>query len=240
VNPFVPDSVLPNGLPNDARAPSSAGDLVGRAAELDRLLSFIAPIFSGRFAGVVYVDGEAGLGKSHLVKTARRLLEARAAPFLWIEAPCDPTLQRSLNAFEAALEDRFQSLLPGKDERLSPRSRFDRTLAAMAAWVRAESMARPVILHLEDAHWADGDTLRAVQAIVRLSTSDRILPIAVVCTARSTDDGAVPYPPRSGPAGARHRPRPATGGGHRPYRGERQRAPPPRRLPPRARRRRGR
>src|SRR5262249_35450720 len=50
---------------------------------------------------------------------------------------------------------------------------------------------------VEDAHWADGDTLRAVQAIALLGRSEegkgpRLLPglpIAVVCTARYTDDG---------------------------------------------------
>jgi predicted ATPase len=258
VNPFVPDVILQN----DREAPLSAKELVGRSAELDALLASIAPIFSGRFAGLVYVDGEAGLGKSYLVETARHRLEARDAPFLWIEAPCDQTLQRSLNAFEAALEERFEQspggpkeenlarfdrlltclaarLPPGDEalrdallearsiyaallghrapgslyERLSPKDRFDRSLAAIATWVHAESTQRPVILHLEDAHWADGDTLRAVQGIVRLSTrkegtGTRLaprrapshppdpappgpagLPIAVVCTARYTDDG---------------------------------------------------
>ncbi len=233
----------------------SAKELVGRGAELTRLLSSIAPIFSGRFAGLIYVDGEAGLGKSYLVQTARQRLEARfdvavgvappAMPFLWIEAPCDQTLQRSLNAFEVALKEYFQQSPGGSREenaahfeaalaalaarvpageealrseilgarsiyaaliglrspgslyeRLNPRDRFERTLSAIAAWVRAESRSRPVVLHVEDAHWADGDTLRAVQAIARLGragdTGPRLLqglPIAVVCTARYTDDG---------------------------------------------------
>jgi class 3 adenylate cyclase/tetratricopeptide (TPR) repeat protein len=224
----------------------AAKELVGRAAELARLLSSVAPIFSGRFAGLIYVDGEAGLGKSFLVESARRRVEARGTPLLWIEAPCDQTLQRSLNAFEVALKEyfgqspdstkeqnlarfeeiaaRLVSRVPAGEEalraeiagsrsiyaalvghrspgslyeRLSPRDRFDRTLAAIAAWVRAESRLGPVVVHVEDAHWADGDTLRAVQAIARLGKSEegkgpRLvpgLPIAVVCTARYTDDG---------------------------------------------------
>ena len=238
-------------------------ELVGRGPELTRLLSSIAPVFSGRFAGVIYIDGEAGLGKSFLVQTARRRLEARfavrqeeppgAAPYRWIEAPCDQTLQRSLHPFTVALEEyfqqspvrhagdreenlaRFEAVLaelvarvpPGEEalrdalvgarstygallglrspgslhERLGPRDRFERTLAAIATWVRAESRSRPVIVHVEDAHWADGDTLRAVQAIARLGSAGETgdeasrprllegLPIAVVCTARYTDDG---------------------------------------------------
>ncbi len=226
----------------------SAKELVGRAAELARLLSSIEPVFSGKFAGLVFIDGEAGLGKSYLVETARRRLEAAGRSFLWIEAPCDQTLQRSFNAFEVALKDRFgqspaatkeENLarfdegfaallatvpesagplrrevadgrtllaallghrLPGSlYERLSPKERFERTLAAIAAWVRAESLAQPVIIHLEDGHWADLETLRAVQTIAAMGRSEegkalpRLmpgLPVAVVCTARYTDDGS--------------------------------------------------
>jgi class 3 adenylate cyclase len=223
-----------------------AKELVGRAAELTRLLASIQPIFAGRFAGVIHVDGEAGLGKSYLVETAKKRLAERGAPFLWIEAPCDQTLQRSLNAFEVALKDYFQQpqsgateadlarfreilaslrarippafadlarlvgeyepiyavilghRLPGSPyERLSPKDRFDRTIAAIAAWIRAESTIQPVVIHLEDAHWADGDTLRAVRAIARLGRApgqegERLapgLPVVIVCTARYRDDG---------------------------------------------------
>jgi class 3 adenylate cyclase/tetratricopeptide (TPR) repeat protein len=224
----------------------SAKELVGRTAELLRLLRSIEPIFAGRFAGVIHVDGEAGLGKSYLVETGRRRLGDRDAPFLWIEAPCDQTLQRSLNAFEVALKDYFQqSPASAKEEdlarfkeifarllarmpasaaalageiaaheaiyaailghrvpgslydRLSPRDRFDRTLAAIAAWIRAESTIQPVVLHLEDAHWADGDTLRALRAIARMGRADERsterlapgLPVVILCTARPRDDG---------------------------------------------------
>jgi class 3 adenylate cyclase/tetratricopeptide (TPR) repeat protein len=220
--------------------------LVGRVDELDRLLSSLAPIFAGRCAGIVYIDGEAGLGKSFLVETARRRLEARGTPVLWIEARCDQTLQRSLNAFEVALKEHFEQSpaldkgenlarfeatfaglldrLPPSEARLrremteaksiyaallghrspgslyersNPRERFERTLAAIATWVRAESRLGPVILHVEDAHWADGDTLRAVQVIARMGRpahddSPRLklgVPVAIVCTARYTDDG---------------------------------------------------
>src|SRR6201999_188209 len=57
-------------------------------------------------------------------------------------------------------------------ERLSPKDRFGRTLSAIAAWIRAESALQPVILHVEDAQWADGDTLRAVQSIARLGRNN--------------------------------------------------------------------
>jgi class 3 adenylate cyclase/tetratricopeptide (TPR) repeat protein len=247
----------------------AAKELVGREAEIHRLSSSLEPVLSGRFAGIIHVDGEAGLGKSYLVDTARRRLEQRGASLLWIHAPCDQTLQRSLNAFEVALAEYFQQLpaspreenitrfdailgalatrVAPRDEalaaeilgarsiyaallglrhgapfmmgpqaapnpapplaaptggslydRLSPKDRFERTLAAIAAWLRAESRLRPVILHLEDAHWADPDTKRAVLAILRMGRTEKGkgprlqpgLPIAIVCSARYLDDGS--------------------------------------------------
>jgi class 3 adenylate cyclase/tetratricopeptide (TPR) repeat protein len=224
----------------------SAKELVGRSAELARLSASIEPVFTGRFAGMIHIDGEAGLGKSYLVETARRRLEARGAPFLWIEAPCDQTLQRSLNAFEVALKQYFQQSpantkeqgldnfdevflrlltrlppslpalareleqhrsvyaailghrsLGSVYERLAPKDRFERTLSAIATWIRAESSLAPVILHVEDAQWADSDTLRAVQSIARLGRNNETgvqrlvpgLPVVILCTARYKDDG---------------------------------------------------
>ncbi len=226
----------------------AAKELVGRDLELARLEAAVAPIFGagdapGCFAGCIYVDGEAGLGKSYLVETFRRKLEAaHPSGFLWIEAPCDQTLQRSLNAFEAAMKEYFhQSSAQGKEEnhvhfddtldwlkerlppasaalareldqaraifgallgirwdgslyeRLNPKDRFTHTLAAISAWIRAESSLQPVVLHLEDAQWADEDTLRVIQALSRIgadgSKPSASAPVAIVCTARPRDDG---------------------------------------------------
>ncbi|MFO0759740.1 MAG: AAA family ATPase [Byssovorax sp.] len=228
----------------------TAKEMVGREAELARLDAAVAPIFEstagpGRFAGCIYIDGETGLGKSYLVETFRRALDARHPHgFLWIEAPCDQTLQRSLNAFETALKAYFhQSPSNGKEEnhvhfddtldwliertssdfpslgrelekarsifgaligirwegslyeRLNPKDRFTHTLSAIAAWLRAESSLQPVILHLEDAHWIDEDTIRVIQALSRIGvdgsapSSDEGAPLAIVCTARHQDDG---------------------------------------------------
>ena len=217
----------------------SAKELVGRDAELAALAAAVAPIFDSppRPAGVLHIDGDAGFGKSYLVETFRRTLAHRAgAPLLWVEAPCDQTLQRSFNAFETALREYFhQSAAAGKEEnharfddaldrllqrlpagaaplrheldqarslfaalagirregslyeRLNPRDRFSRMLAAVSSWIRAESLLGPVVIHLDDAQWADADTQRAVQAICRLSAEGA--PIAVLVSSRYRDDG---------------------------------------------------
>jgi len=42
------------------------GDFVGRRMELERLVSFISPLWQGKYAGALVIGGEAGIGKSRL------------------------------------------------------------------------------------------------------------------------------------------------------------------------------
>ncbi|MBK6997617.1 MAG: adenylate/guanylate cyclase domain-containing protein [Lewinellaceae bacterium] len=51
---------------NLAGRASFSGNYFGRATELHSLVEFAAPLREGRFAGVAYVFGEAGIGKSRL------------------------------------------------------------------------------------------------------------------------------------------------------------------------------
>src|SRR5262249_54163261 len=75
-------------------------------------------------------------------------------------------------------------------ERLDPKARFDRTLSAPFASLRAEATQQPVILHLEDAHWVDEETRRAIEVISRAAaTVSKPPPFAILCTARYRDDG---------------------------------------------------
>ena len=214
-----------------------ARGLVGREKELADLARFVGPIFEGKPAGIVYVDGEPGLGKSFLVDTYRRGIEEpkRDKPVLWIDARCDQTLRSSLNPFEYALKEYFaQSAATGREEkhvnfddvldrlmdrlperevqlkrelekarsifaamigirwdgsvyeRMDPKLRFASTLSAIALWIRAESLLAPVVFHLEDAHWADGDSLEAVRHVA-FAVKD--CPVVILCTCRNNDDG---------------------------------------------------
>jgi len=211
--------------------------LVGREIELANHAGSVAPIFDGKPAGIVYVDGEPGLGKSFLVETFRRGLEEtkKERPICWIDARCDQTLRSSLNPFEYALKEYFaQSSATGREEkhinfddaldrlidrlpdgeaqlkrelerarsifaaligirwdgsvyeRMDPKLRFASTLNAISLWLRAESLLGPVILHLEDAHWADGDSLEAIRHVTQNVVD---CPVAILCTCRNNDDG---------------------------------------------------
>lgn len=82
------------------------GDLIGRAAELERLAAFVAPLRQGRFAGVMIVNGDAGIGKSRLVHAFQASL-VYSLPAQWIVCQTDEILRHSLNPFKDWLRARF-------------------------------------------------------------------------------------------------------------------------------------
>jgi class 3 adenylate cyclase/tetratricopeptide (TPR) repeat protein len=75
-------------------------EMVGRQAEIAECLAAIAPIFNGRFAGAVTIQGEAGIGKSCLAAALRRQL---AECVSWFTCPADDILNESFNPFQTML-----------------------------------------------------------------------------------------------------------------------------------------
>lgn len=83
--------------------------LIGREAELAQLVAAAAPLSEGRFAGVVYLCGEAGIGKSHLSYELFRTL-ARQGPVTWLTAQTDQILRQAFNPFTYFLKRYFNQL----------------------------------------------------------------------------------------------------------------------------------
>ncbi len=81
------------------------GQMVGRQVELAQLMQAIQPVLDGRFAGLVGVHGDAGMGKSRLLDACRQQLSAKTH---WLECPTDDILRQSLNPFRAMLRVYFQ------------------------------------------------------------------------------------------------------------------------------------
>ena len=219
--------------------------LVGRAEELAHLQSWIRPIFGGDFGGVIYIDGEAGIGKSRLVGELQQHLHEEQE-LLWLACPTDALLQQSLHPFRQALQSyfgpfdatdpeqhraRFEAVLnqlidqlagpepnaEGKSdqqaelaqeldrvrsvlaallnirwagsfyEQLEPQLRFDNTLSALKSFFKALAARRPVMLHLEDAHWLDDDSVQALQMLTRNMAG---VPLVLLVTTRFQDDGS--------------------------------------------------
>lgn len=107
--------------------------LVGRDAELAELAGYVQPIFEGRFAGLVYVHGEAGIGKSRLVHEFRQQAEERGAR--WFPCPADQILRQSLNPFKRTLRRYFnQSRLLAAEEN---RAHLDAVMDGLVASLEA-------------------------------------------------------------------------------------------------------
>jgi len=84
------------------------GELIGRIQELERLSAFIKPIFAGQFAGILAIQGEAGIGKSRLMHTFQVADVFEEKPANWVVCQTDEILRQSLNPFKGWLLKRFQ------------------------------------------------------------------------------------------------------------------------------------
>jgi predicted ATPase len=82
------------------------GALIGRDSELEQLLAGASPIFDGQFAGICYVDGEAGIGKSRLIYELRQRLDAQRS-IQRFYCPTDEVLRGSLHPFAHFLRSYF-------------------------------------------------------------------------------------------------------------------------------------
>ncbi|MCI0732080.1 MAG: tetratricopeptide repeat protein [Chloroflexi bacterium] len=144
------------------KAEKAAGDyqttLVGREGELAQLRRWIEPIFAGRFAGLVYVLGEPGLGKSRLVYEAGRALGDSVN---WFVGQADELIRAPFTPFVYVLKRYFNQ---STDESLELcqtnfHSRYDAFLAAVRALPGAAALeaelerVRPVLGALIGIYW---------------------------------------------------------------------------------------
>ena len=83
------------------------GTMVGRQKELDTLLDFSKPILNNDFAGVAYLFGEAGIGKSRLSFEMRSRLRTMGS-VNWFSCQADQILKKPLNPFIYFLKNYFE------------------------------------------------------------------------------------------------------------------------------------
>jgi class 3 adenylate cyclase/tetratricopeptide (TPR) repeat protein len=171
------------GPPPQLRAPSagpSAAAFVGRDAELDRLDAALETVLAGTVAGglVALVAGEAGIGKSTLV---RRFTERHSTDAWFLLGACDPLLTpRALGPLHDIARQtggRLADLLASA----GPRE------AVFAAFL--DQLARPPrqVVVVEDAHWADEATLDLLVFLGRRLEQAKVL---LIVTFRDDELGA--------------------------------------------------
>ena len=163
---------------------------VGRGSELAALDAALANAAEGRGAGRVLVHGEAGLGKTRLL---REWLRSRA-PLSGV-GRCRPYGdQGSLSPLADAVGSVLAAspAVPGVMEAVkvlsggllldgAPNPSIEETCAAVLAVLTALSARRPMVLVLDDCHWAAPLLLDVVGRLVRELDRAAVL---VVCLAR--------------------------------------------------------
>jgi DNA-binding SARP family transcriptional activator len=187
----------------DARSPtgSPSSSLVGRERERMSIVESLERALAGR-GGVVFVEGEAGLGKSRLATAIVEDAEWRGFSVLW--GACDELgVGRPYAPIATALESaltpvRVQQLRPRIDpiwlteaaavipalrraaasdprQRLSGLEGAQRMREAITQVVLGHSDVRPSLVVIEDLHWADEETLGLLHVIGPRLAAHRIV-----------------------------------------------------------------
>jgi DNA-binding CsgD family transcriptional regulator/tetratricopeptide (TPR) repeat protein len=128
---------------------------------------------------MLLVAGEAGAGKTVLI---RAFVESLESSTLVIQGACDPlTTPRPLSPLHDFAAD--------PDSGLADLSEPDRTTSEVFAAVldRLRNTIRPVVMVIEDVHWADEGTLDFLRFLGRRVSDTRAL---VICTYRDDEVGA--------------------------------------------------
>lgn len=209
------------------------GVFEGRGAELKQLGAFVAPLWEGRFAGVMVVKGDAGVGKSRLLHEFKYSTLFKQNHATWALCQCDEIVRQAFNPFRYWLRRRFSLAGEAGDEavrqrfwseidrvaeavpfddlrtellrtrsflaallnifwdgslysQLDAKERYQNTLIALSVFIRCESLAEPLVLHIDDAHWLDGDSREFMAYLGRtlLADESRSYPVAILAAAR--------------------------------------------------------
>lgn len=181
----------------DDRAPAAiarAHTLVGRAGELETLLVQWRAAANGHGA-LALVGGEAGIGKTALLRALSE--EVRAADGIVLTgsvAEGDAPFAAVVRALaQAQVEPKLRTASAGAralPPGLADTGERGAFFASVAAAVRSISEQSPVLLCIEDLHWAGGDTVALIEFLERRLRDARVL---IACSYR--DDGIAPEHP---------------------------------------------
>jgi DNA-binding SARP family transcriptional activator len=179
--------------------------MIGRGPELMRLMAALDEALAGR-GQVTAVLGESGIGKSRLVsqlgveavKRGALRLVGRAYPTEqalaygpWIEAvragavlSRDDVLAQLTPAVRAELARLFPELATPEAQRGASPEDAMRLFEAVAQLLERLAKARPLMLVLEDVHWADEMSVRLTSVLSRRIAA---WPVLIILTAREEE-----------------------------------------------------
>ncbi len=214
--PHLPKSApKPKTISPDREYPISLA-LIGREDDRATLLGHVDNLFKG-YGGMILLEGSAGIGKTRLLQEIARDAEWRGAQVLWGQTQDTETSSAHallLNALNEGLSSLrvsqfselteklwlqvLKPLLPNLGKYrpdlsppplLEPEQERARLAEAMTTFVANWGDITPLLLLLEDLHWADEDTLRFLPALADRLRKHAVL---VIGTYRGAEVRSVP------------------------------------------------
>jgi DNA-binding SARP family transcriptional activator len=186
---LAPPNALPPGpTPTGAAIGAADGprlgrrELVGREEELAQLEAAAGSSLAGPRLGLVLLSGDAGAGKTALAETFTARAAAQGWKVAWGTNPDDAGLPAAwpwdqiLRALDASVPQD-----PAETDPVVARFRWHRAVAARLGEIAART---PLMLVLDDLHWAGAETLALLTALV---TEPAREPILLLATYRTTD-----------------------------------------------------
>ena len=175
--------------------------LVGRERELLELQQYLQSATSGS-GTTIFVSGEAGSGKTRLTAEFLKIAKKKDVTVLsgWCLSNAEPYFP-FVEAFDSYLSENEQDnnsmssqrlslktwlSTPNQSEglrsqeSLSPQAWKDQRFAAVAKELLFLSTDKPLILFIDDLHWADSASLSLLHYISRTIPSERILVLATL------------------------------------------------------------
>ena len=175
-----------------------ARELVGRDAELGRLKALFDAARSSSGTAAL-ITGEAGIGKTallrvfaaHARRSGARVLVAECSP-IGARRPFGPLVRIAEEALERwpavarqmpTVTRSLGSLLPALAG-ASERAQTGANSEAFVAFMRTLARDAPLVLGIDDLHWADESTLEVIPLLARRA---RNVPLLLVLTTRTAD-----------------------------------------------------
>jgi hypothetical protein len=183
-------------------AQAAVSTMVGRTAELARLKEWFAQVRSGT-RRVIFVAGEAGIGKTTLTRTFIDLLGndrslrigrgqcveqyGAGEPYMPIlealtrlcREPGGDKLVEILHRMAPAWLAQMPSLISAEDrarlQGLAQGTTQQRMLREMAEAIEVIAAETPLVLMLEDLHWSDPSTLDLISTVARRNEPARLM-----------------------------------------------------------------